>query len=169
MTQFFFPDNTALINFHILRRWDILKHLVTGKAAWVGSVASECSQSQNHGHMGMYDQAHSIFGEPIQPDGAEYVDICILRDQMAGPGDGLTQHLGEAETITVVSSRFHGSRFITDDAGAHRFATAAGITCYGTRDLLTVAVRRNLIPAAQKVAFEKVLSDNNRTIRNWFG
>ncbi len=38
----FFPDNTTLINFEIIKQWDLLAALVGNSAAWVASVEDEC-------------------------------------------------------------------------------------------------------------------------------
>ena len=167
MTAYFFPDNTALINFHIIERWDLLAATVDGLGQWCGSVARECQNSTASGYAGMYESAASVFGDPIYPEPAEHVDTRVVRQNLADPTDDWpTKHLGEAETIAIAVSRFHGSRFITDDLGARDAAVAAGIRCYGTGDLLVVAERHlSLVTTSQRSALESRLKSARRTIR----
>lgn len=167
MSSFFFPDNTALINFQILDRWDLLAAIVTDKGQWCGSVAGECADSTGEYYHGMYAAAEEIFGSPVIPEPTEHVNARVLRANMADPTDDWpTKHLGEAETIAVVTSRFQGSRFITDDAGAQEFAQAEGIKCYGTGDLLVVAEKKlQLITASQREAMLSILVAKSRMVR----
>lgn len=166
-SSFFFPDNTALINFHIVNRWDLLSATMDGKGQWCGAVAAECRRWTAKQYPGMYGNADAIFGDPVYPEGAEHVNTTVLRRRMADPTDDWpTRHLGEAETITVIDSRFKSSRFITDDLEASNFAAAEDIKCYGTGDLLVVAERGlELISTADRHFLEQVLSNANRTIR----
>lgn len=166
MSPFFFPDNTVLINFHLLGRWDLLNEVVGDQARWCGSVERECRTSTVTNYPGMHLSAKGIFGTSLYPSPAEHVDAQTIRINMANPlDDWPTRHLGEAETIAIAQSRFAGSRFLTDDADAQRVAQATGITCYGTGDLLVVAEKRGSITAAQQSAMEQKLSVAGRLIR----
>lgn len=167
MTAFFFPDNTALINFHIISRWDLLQAAVDGSGRWCGSVSRECRESAEAAYPGMYSAAAVIFGEPIYPEPAEHLDARVIRSNMADPtDDSPTRHLGEAETVAIARSRFGSSRFITDDRSAGDMAAAEGIRCYGTGDLLVVAERGlALITEVERRALEETLKAAARTIR----
>jgi hypothetical protein len=50
---------------------------------------------------GFVPSASNIRGAPLFPEPAELVDARVLRDGLAGPGDGARQHLGEAETLAI--------------------------------------------------------------------
>ncbi len=78
------------------------------------------------------------------------------------------KHLGEAETIAVVRNRFQGSRFITDDHGAHLVAKGFDIACYGTADLLRAAEAHKLITPGQHAADLATLRLHGRVARAYF-
>jgi hypothetical protein len=100
-----FPDNTVLVSFAIINRMDLLNRLANGNGTWCATVATECAQSARLRELAALDGAREIFGEPLFPDDAEYQDIQVLRDELAGPGDQPTSHLGEAETIAIIVRR----------------------------------------------------------------
>lgn len=144
MSLMFFPDNTVLVNFGIINRYDLLAELVRDGGRWCATVAEECDMSAAH-HPAM-SQAHTIFGEPIRPEGRENADSQILRQAMVRPSDGLDhryKHLGEAETITIVVTRGWApdAIFLTDDGDAATYAQADGIKCLTTWDLFRLAHR----------------------------
>lgn len=115
-----FPDNTVLINFAFINRMDLLSRLANGNGRWCATVAAECAESARNSQLAALDDAAEIFGEPLFPDQAELQDVRVLRDQLAGPGDPLSKHLGEAETIAIVVRRQLNCFFVTDDREARR-------------------------------------------------
>jgi hypothetical protein len=144
-----FPDTTVVRNFALLRRMDLLGDLVAGRAAWCATVAAECrAQARGDGLQDM-EMAPAIFGSPWFPHDAEHIDITVLREELASPGDGPRQHFGEAETIVLASTRSPGAIFVTDDRSAASVATARGLQAVKTADLLRIAIRtRRLEPDA---------------------
>lgn len=62
---------------------------------------------------------------------------------MASPGDHPQQHLGEAESITLIQKRRLRAVFVTDDRAAMSWAKP--IDCVGTWRLLRLARRRGLV------------------------
>jgi predicted nucleic acid-binding protein len=142
-----FPDNTVLINFAIINRMDLLERLAHGNGRWCATVATECAESARRPGLAALDGAGGIFGEPLFPEDAEHQDIRVLRDQLAGPGDPPTQHLGEAETIAIIVRRRLSCFFVSDDHGAARLATQHSIQAVGTWHLLKVACRAGWIDA----------------------
>jgi predicted nucleic acid-binding protein len=135
-----FPDNTVLINFAIINRMDLLERLANGNGRWCATVATECAESAKRPELAALDGAGELFGEPLFPDEAEHQDVRVLRDQLAGPGDLPTQHLGEAETLAIIVRRKLSCFFATDDRGAARLATKNGIGVADTWHLLKVAL-----------------------------
>lgn len=137
MAKIFLPDNTVLINFAIIRRMDLLAELLNGQGSWCISIARECQKSQTY-----YPDlvlANAIFGAPLTPDRVEYEDTRTLRDSMASPGDPNTKHLGEAETIAIISRRRIDGFFLTDDRDAKALAARHSIAAVSTWDLLRLA------------------------------
>lgn len=142
-----FPDNTVLISFAIINRMDLLERLAKGNGQWCATVAAECAESAKQPGLAALRGAGEIFGEPLFPDEAEHQDVRVLRDQLAGPGDLPTRHLGEAETLAIIVRRELRCFFATDDRGAARLATKNGIQVVGTWHLLKVACRAGWIDA----------------------
>lgn len=142
-----FPDNTVLINFAAINRMDLLERLANGNGQWCATVAIECAESAKRPELAALDSAQQIFGEPLFPDTAEHQAIRVLRDQLASPGDPPTRHLGEAETIAIITRRQLRCFFVTDDRSAALLATQNGVSVVGTWHLLKVAYRKEWIDA----------------------
>jgi predicted nucleic acid-binding protein len=157
-----FPDNTVLINFAIINRMDLLERLANSNGRWCATVATECAASASRPELAALSSAGGIFGEPLYPNAAEHQDIVVLRDQLASPGDRPTQHLGEAETIAIVSKRQLICIFVSDDRGAGRLATQNGITVVSTWHLLKVAHRGGWIDADTLWGYVLTLEGHSR-------
>ena len=160
MPKFFLPDNTVLINFAIIRRMDLLAEILKGQGSWCISIARECQKSESY-----YPDlaaANAIFGPPLTPDRIEYEDTRLLRDSMASPGDPNTQHLGEAETIAIISRRRIGGFFLTDDRDAKHLATQHGITVITTWDLLRHAHNTSKVTKPVLSGYLRTLKSHQR-------
>lgn len=146
MPDFFFPDNTVLVNFAHIQRMDLLKKLLNGKGKWCATVAQECDRSSNVSGLATMKYAQSIFGEPLYPENqVEYLHVVLLRGQITQPYDPPEKSLGEAETLAIMSRRFMAGYFITDDKEAARLARQNNITVVSTWDLLKLAVNAKLV------------------------
>lgn len=143
----FFPDNTVLINFAIIGRVDLLEKLANGNGRWCLSVSQECAKSARIDGLAALNGVRDFLGEPLEPTPAELLATRVLRDSMAAPGDRPTKHLGEAETIAIVTSRDLQSTaiFISDDTGALIHAEVHGLRIADTWDLLDLAERVGMI------------------------
>lgn len=140
MTSLLFPDNTVLVNFAYINRMDLLERLSNGRGRWCATVAWECDRSSAQPALGAMAQAHHIFGEPLRPDnGAEHVTTRTLRERLARPGDDSHKHLGEAETLAIMSCRSLQGIFVTDDTAVPILAQEHGIKTITTWDLLRLA------------------------------
>src|SRR5271154_6635774 len=157
-----FPDNTVLINFAIINRMDLLERLAKGNGRWCATVAAECAESGTRPELAALGGAQRIFGDPLFPDGAEHQDVLVLRDQLAGPGDRPTQHLGEAETLAIILRRQLPCFFVTDDRGAARLATQKGVQVVGTWHLLKVAHRADMLDADTLWGYVQTLRAHSR-------
>lgn len=145
MTSLLFPDNTVLVRFARIEKMDLLGMLVGINGRWCGSVAAECDRSASLPGLEDMSKAHKIFGAPLLLETAkEIIDTEAIRDSMASPGDHRTKHLGEAETIAILTNRGIEGVFVTDDQDAARRARSEGIVVYCSWDLLRLAVRVGL-------------------------
>lgn len=115
MAILLFPDNTVLINFAIINRMDLLERLANGNGRWCATVASECGLSAREPDLGPLAVAGAVFGSPWFPDAAEHQDARLLRQELASPGDHPHQHLGEAETLSIMIRRGVQGFFATPD------------------------------------------------------
>jgi hypothetical protein len=145
---------------------DLLERLANGNGRWCATVAIECADSARRPELTTLDRAGEIFGEPLYPDEAEHQDVRILRDQLAGPGDPPTQHLGEAETIAIIVRRRLSCFFVSDDHGAARLATQNTIQVVGTWHLLKVAHRAGWLDADTLWGYALTLEGQGRKPRS---
>ena len=134
-----FPDNTVLINLGYLGRISLIGQLFP-RRHWCATVSAECRQSARaEGLARLHVEAAAVFGEPLRPEGPEHVDIRQMLDELRGPGDLLTAHLGEVETIAIIDRRGIPAVFVTDDHAAGRMAIARDIQVASTWRLLKLA------------------------------
>jgi predicted nucleic acid-binding protein len=158
-----FPDNTVLVNFAHLNRMDLLAKLVKDKGAWCASVAAECDQSAGLPGLESMADAHEIFGEPLRPETpSELVMTQAFRTRLARPGDGRLRHLGEAETLAIITSRPLRGIFVTDDRAVPVIASEQGISVVTTFDLLRVAYRTNMVDADTVWSYVQTLRQERR-------
>jgi predicted nucleic acid-binding protein len=161
---FFFPDNTVLNNFAIVRRMELLAELIGERGRWCATVAQECRKGAGYPGLEEMAAADGIFGDPIYPVGADRINIGLLRERMAEPGDNPTKHLGEAETIIIIQSQgFHGSFFVTDDVGAQREAKRANIPTVTTWQILRLLVR------GRRLSTDEFLADAETLVKKFRG
>ena len=164
MTVLIFPDNTVLINFALINRMDLLGRLANGNGRWCATIAAECAESAKRPELAALQGAAEILGEPLFPEAAELQDAQVLRDQLAGPGDLKTTHLGEAETIAIVTRRRFNCFFVTDDKDATRLATYNGVTVVSTWHLLHMAHRAGLLDADALWGYVLTIEGHGRKI-----
>ena len=162
MAKLFLPDNTVLINFALIHRMDLLGELINTRGCWCISVARECDNSARYPKLSDLTQAAAIFGTPLVPDQAEHVETQMLRTNIGPPRETGHQHLGEAETIAVMSRRGIDGLFLTDDNGARTLAAHHGITAVTTWDLLRLACRTNKLTQAVLVGYLRTLKSEGR-------
>jgi hypothetical protein len=158
----FFPDNTVLNNFAIIHLMDELGDLIGDRGCWCATVAEECAKGARRPGLEDMAKADSIFGDPLYPDRAELTDTQVIRDRMLKPGDRDTDHLGEAETIAIITRRQLKGFFVTDDRDAAREARAEGIKVVSTWDILRLMTRGERITVAQFHAHAEALTREKR-------
>lgn len=158
----FFPDNTVLNNFAIIHLMDELGALIAGRGCWCATVAGECAKGANKPGLEDMAKAPGIFGDALYPVGAEYTDAQTIRERMLKPGDKETDHLGEAETIAIVSRRQLKGFFVTDDRDAAREAKGESIRVVTTWEILRLMVRGGRVTVTEFHAHAETLAKARR-------
>lgn len=147
MSPLFFPDNTVLVNFALINRVDLLERLANSNGQWCASVEMECVKSAKIPGLEALTDVPAIFGEPLRPTAVEHSDARLIRDDLARPGDLRQQHLGEAETLAIITRRQINGIFVTDDSSARTVAARYGVRTASTWELLRLATRVGFIDA----------------------
>lgn len=159
----FLPDNTVLVNFATIERFDLLRLLAEGRSTWCYTVSQECVKSSSVTGLEQLSQAPDIFGEPLHLETpAEHLNTQVFRTQLTKPGDGPGANLGEAESLAIISCRNLPATFVTDDNGAIGFAINNGINHMTTWDLLKLFVRVNKVERSQAWDYVQTLGGNTR-------
>ncbi len=141
-----FPDNTVLVNFAHINRVALLGTLFPNRQ-WCATVRSECAKSARLPGLADLRNAPGVFGSALYPDRAEHIDAQLIRQAMAIPGDDPYKHLGEAETIAIVTKRQITALFVTDDRSAKAAAEKDGIRVIDTWRVLKLAHRAGHLTA----------------------
>ena len=158
----FFHDTSVLVNFHRAGLVPVLGRLLGGNVRWTGTIRVECARKQRQlGLPGLVDAADHLLRDPLQPDEGEHGSIRQLRRQMASPQDHPQQHLGEAETITIIQKRLLRAVFVTDDRAATTWAQP--IECVGTWKLIRLAHRRGVVDRDDAVRLWQAFVDAGGT------
>ncbi|WP_051944563.1 hypothetical protein [Streptacidiphilus rugosus] len=152
-TEWWFPDNTVLCNFAAVDRLPLLEKVLDGRGRWSEAVAREARLSARHlpPLAGLADRG--TLGEPVEiTDPVTRAEVERLRRAVFG-GDRRrpTQHLGEAETLALITKEreFRRSVWISDDRDATRYARHRGIVTLETYDLVRAAVAEELVDAGE--------------------
>lgn len=128
---------------------DELGELIGDRGRWCATVAEECAKGARKPGLEDMAKAPAIFGDALYPTVAEYMDTQVIRERMLKPGDTATAHLGEAETIAIITRRPLRGFFVTDDRDASREARAEGIGVVSTWDILRLMTRTGRMTVAQ--------------------
>ncbi|MGP3979585.1 hypothetical protein [Streptomyces sp. KR80] len=147
-----FPDNTVLCNFAAVQRVDLLEKILDSRGRWTEAVALEARRSARHLPAMTTVFTGGWLGDPVEISHAADVRRVetVRRAVFGGSRSRPLQHLGEAQTCHVIErwDEFHGSRWITDDRDAFRYAVRRGIAALQTMDLVRIGVRRGLLSSA---------------------
>lgn len=158
----FFPDNTVLNNFAITHLMDELGELIADRGCWCATVAEECAKGATKPGLEDMAKAPVIFGQAVYPTVAELTDTQAIRERMLKPGDQRTDHLGEAETIAIITRRQLKGFFVTDDRDATREAKAERIKVVNTWEILRLMTRSRRISVKQFHASAETLASVKR-------
>lgn len=168
-----------LNNFAIIHLVEELGDLIGSRGSWCATVAGECARGATKPGLEDMAMAPAIFGDPLYPIGAEHTDTQVIRERMLKPGDQATDHLGEAETIAIITRRQLRGFFVTDDRDAAREAKAEGIRVVSTWDILRLMTRGRITTVTQFHAHSDTLArakrghppgwPNKTAIEQWLG
>jgi len=136
---------------------DLLQSLLKGSGRWCHTVRRECRKSAQEPELQSLSQAEQILGKAIKPVGNESLEALKLRQQMAAPNDPRYRHMGEAETIAIMSSRFSDAVLMTDDRHATEIAKAQGLRVASTWKLLYLVCAAGLATEMEVLGFLKDL------------
>lgn len=163
MSRLQFADNTALINFCLVGRLDLLEQLMNGRGAWTATVKIECEESANYPGCADLAIVHQFLGEPYAPEtDDERKAIEEMWEFLRVPGDGPERHLGEAETVAIITTRSLPAIVVTDDTGAMRLARKHFVTVATTADLLVLAVKAGRLNVQAAWDYISELRDTHR-------
>ncbi|HMS74531.1 hypothetical protein [Gordonia sp. (in: high G+C Gram-positive bacteria)] len=158
-----FPDNTALINFAVIGRMDLLERLVGRNGSWCRTVSEECDDWSRKPNLADMRRAHDIFGEPLTPENPrEHATVLRYRDMLRTPGQPRTQNLGEAETLAIIECRNIRALFVTDDQSVGRVAPPGSPKVVGTWELLRASHRRECVTADELWDYSRRLHEAER-------
>lgn len=136
-----FHDTSVLINFFRPGLTPVLGKLFGERVCWSATIRRECERNERRLALpGLTAAADELLGEPILPEAGEQLAIRQLRTLMAKPGDHPDQHLGEAETITIIQQRHLDALIAIDDNDAGHWA--APVRSVNTWRLIKLARRR---------------------------
>lgn len=148
MSRLQFADNTALINFCLIGRLDLLRQIMNGGGTWSATVRIECEESAHYPGCAALSSVHEFLGEPHAPESdAERDAVEAAWEYLREPGDGPEKHLGEAETIAIITTRGLLAIVVTDDTGAMRLARKHEVKVATTADLIVLAVKAGFLDA----------------------
>lgn len=148
MTSVQLADNTPLVNFGLIQRIDLLERLLNGRGTWTATVRLECEASSRVPGLESLEQVPRFLGEPLTLDTEQEILLTAeIRERLRIPGDHGEAHLGESESLAIISARSLSASLLTDDMGARREARRLGISTFSTASMLVVAVKVGFISA----------------------
>jgi len=159
MEQYFFPDTTIPVNFAVIDRLDLLLVYLRGRGRMTQAVRAEVRKSAGHVPNLSRLDVESTFGAVIELDReSDGSAVNNLRKRFAVRGDPATKHLGESETLHVLTTRpeFRMSRFVTEDRAAYEMAGKMGVLRHHTMDVFHELVINGELEASE--AFDLLLA-----------
>lgn len=163
-TDYWFPDNSVVINFAVVDRLELLRASLRGRGRVTEAVWREIGDSaQRVPNLAKLDRA-DWFGSPIRIEGdSNSLSVEGIRLGVFGASriDPPTLHLGESQTIHIIGTDpdFAGSVWMTEDVESLRYAKARGLIAYDTLDILQSLVAFGELSASDAFSIaEEMLS-----------
>lgn len=168
MPRLFFPDNTVLVNFTLIKRHDILECFLDSRGAWTIAISRECERSSKKPGLGAITSWNALLPSPLIPTRTELIDANTIAEQMRKPGEtDPAKNMGEAETIAVITRRQIEAVFLTDDHGAaSRASVEPLIQVASTTKILALAEVAGHISHSEARQCLATLQDMGRVLGN---
>lgn len=165
MTHYVLPDNTVLVNFTHIDRHDLVEWFARGQGAWALTVSRECEQSARMPGLERMRKWGAVFGAAWIPEPAETLDAHLIAERMRKPGETQPgKHMGEAETVAIVTRRRLQVAFLTDDFDAARVARAHQIRVVSTTHIIAMAEAANRITHEEAHRYLDDLQQHKRVL-----
>lgn len=167
--QYFFPDTTVLINFAVIGRLGLLAMYLRGCGRMTQAVRGEIRRSAERVPNIVGLDFDAEFGKSIVLDtDSDIRGVQNLRKRFARRGDAATKHLGESETLHVMTTReeYRMSRFATEDRAAYEMAAHLGVLRHTTMEIFQELVANgnldleeafSLVEAIESSRYERTL------------
>jgi hypothetical protein len=111
-------------------------------------------------------QVASFMPPAIVPTYDEMLRAQVIRQGFAQPGDGPRKHLGEAETLALIESRFDTTQTIvfTEDKPTAVQCTSRGLATAGTRAVLEAAAHKGKLTWAEADGVARAIKAAGRPV-----
>jgi predicted nucleic acid-binding protein len=111
-------DTNVLWSFAVVGRLDLLEERFAHRLVWTDAVHEEVRRNSAHQAFLRDVLSAAWLGEPHCFGTADLEPISIIRDILADPADHEAMHLGEAEAIYLLETKFPEGLLFTDDRAA---------------------------------------------------
>jgi hypothetical protein len=160
-------DANTLENFAVVDRLDLLQICYGDRAGWAEAVQFEIRmgvQSEVRLHRIL---SQSWLGEPIPVEGvAAILAVELIRRGVGGVvASRPTPHLGEAQTVFLLETSYHGGIFITGDRPAAHFARRRKIRTLDSAQVLNECFQMGKIGCPEAYELLGAMANENRGVR----
>lgn len=164
-----FPDTCLLMNFARVGRLDVVQAAVDIRGNWTQAVEDEVADFSSTADYQSLTQTWTFMSAALVPTYEEMDEADKIRQMFAKPGDGPLKHLGEAETLAIIDSRFDSQTVIllTEDIGAVLQCRARALKTAGTRAVLESAAKKDHITWADADRIARDIISAGRSVLNY--
>lgn len=157
------------MNFARVDRLDVVQAAVDSRGNWTQAVEDEVSDFSSSADYQSLAQAWTFMPAALVPTYGEMDEADKIRQRFAKPGDGPLKHLGEAETLAIIESRFdsQGVILLTEDNGAILQCRARALKTAGTRAVLESAAKKDYITWADADQIAQNIIRAGRSVLNY--
>ncbi|MFJ2618676.1 hypothetical protein [Glutamicibacter sp. NPDC087344] len=162
---FIFPDTNLFMNFAVVEQLDTLRLAIGLNGLWTETIYAETSYLVRQVPI-LAEVFEFMPDDPHRPSGLEMNSAEQIRLAFTAPGDGRRKHLGEAETMAVILSRYGAAKvvFVTEDRNVLGECARRKIPTTGTKDLLAALAIKGKISWVQANAIAQSMRAAGRPI-----
>lgn len=135
------------MNFAIVDRLDVVAALIGQRGCWGETVEYEVSKWQNDPAFSSLSNVHGFMASPLISTEAEQLRTLEYRKKFVKQGDGPRKHMGEAETLALIESRYDPKLTVvfTEDKPTIVQCGILGTQTAGTRAVLVAAATLGIL------------------------